>query len=207
MTQPSSGNRTTPTTRRRADAAQVLSSVADVPVIPATHVLRDYALLADGHRGVLVGPQGDCAWLCFPGWSDAAVFASLVGSGGHYLIQPRGRWVWGGYYEDGTLIWNSRWVTESGIFESREALCYPATHDRAVYSVAYQPLTPTASFSLPLTHGRTTAGTRWVLGNCEPIAGSTAIRTCRLGGGVPQMPCRELSIIIAVSSFSSSSKR
>ena len=132
MTQPSSGNRTTPTTREHADAAQVLSSVADVPVIPATHVLRDYALLADGHRGVLVGPQGDCAWLCFPGWSDAAVFGSLVGSGGHYLIQPRGRWVWGGYYEDGTLIWNSRWVTESGIFESREALCYPASHDRAV---------------------------------------------------------------------------
>jgi GH15 family glucan-1,4-alpha-glucosidase len=88
--------------------------------------------LADGHRGVLVGPQGDCAWLCFPSWSDPAVFASLVGSGGHYLIQPPGRWVWGGYYEDGTLIWTSRWVTEAGIFESREALCYPATRGRAI---------------------------------------------------------------------------
>ncbi len=116
----------------RADAAQILSSVSDVPVIPATHVLRDYALLADGHRGVLVGPQGDCAWLCFPGWADPAVFASLVGSGGHYLIQPRGRWVWGGYYEDGTLIWVSRWVTENGVFESREALAYPGTPGRAV---------------------------------------------------------------------------
>ena len=110
----------------------MLTSVSDVPVVPATHVLRDYALLADGHRGVLVGPQGDCAWLCFPSWSDPAVFASLVGSGGHYLVQPPGRWVWGGYYEDGSLIWVSRWVTEHGIFESREALSYPATADRAV---------------------------------------------------------------------------
>ena len=97
----------------------------DGPVTPPPHVLRDYALLADGHRGVVVGPQGDCAWLCFPGWADDAVFATLVGSEGFYLVQPTGRWVWGGYYEDGTLIWHSRWVTEEGIFESRDALCYP----------------------------------------------------------------------------------
>ena len=29
-------------------------------------VLRDYALLADGERGALIGPQGDLAWLCVP---------------------------------------------------------------------------------------------------------------------------------------------
>ena len=29
-------------------------------------VLRDYALLADGERGILVGPQGDCVWMCAP---------------------------------------------------------------------------------------------------------------------------------------------
>ena len=30
------------------------------------HVLREYALLADGERGALVGPRGDVAWLCAP---------------------------------------------------------------------------------------------------------------------------------------------
>ena len=112
--------------------AQVVRRPGDAPVVPAPHVLRDYALLADGIRGVLVGPQGDCGWLCFPGWDDPAVFASLVGSGGTYHIQPTGRWVWGGYYEDGTLIWRSRWVTEAGVFESRDALVYPGDPDRAV---------------------------------------------------------------------------
>lgn len=116
--------------RTAAGPAQEVHLAADVPLVPAPHVLRDYALLADGHRGALVGPQGDCSWLCFPGWADPAVFASLIGSGGHYLVQPKGRWVWGGSYEDGTLIWRSRWVTEDGIFESRDALCYPGTSDR-----------------------------------------------------------------------------
>jgi hypothetical protein len=36
------------------------------------HVLREYALLADGERGALVGPQGDVAWMCFPRWHDDA---------------------------------------------------------------------------------------------------------------------------------------
>lgn len=109
-----------------------MRAVSDVPAAPAPHVLRDYALLADGHRGVLVGPQGDCAWMCFPGWSDPAVFATLIGSAGHYLVQPQGRWTWGGSYEDGTLIWTSRWVTDHGIFESREALSRPGRSDRAL---------------------------------------------------------------------------
>jgi GH15 family glucan-1,4-alpha-glucosidase len=128
----SSGRRRSKDSRSAPGPAQPVDHVGEIPVTPAPHVLRDYALLADGHRGVLVGPQGDCSWLCFPGWADPAVFASLVGSGGHYLIQPKGRWVWGGSYEDGTLIWRSRWVTEEGTFESREALSYPGDADRAV---------------------------------------------------------------------------
>jgi len=27
-------------------------------------VLREYALLADGERGILIGPRGDFAWMC-----------------------------------------------------------------------------------------------------------------------------------------------
>jgi hypothetical protein len=94
---------------------------------PATfpHALRDYALLADGERGVLVGPRGDFVWMCFPRWHDGAVFSSLVGGASSYTVAPRGRFVWGGYYEPGTLIWRSRWITEEGIVECREALALP----------------------------------------------------------------------------------
>ncbi|WP_249012125.1 glycoside hydrolase family 15 protein [Conexibacter sp. DBS9H8] len=98
---------------------------------PAPHVLREYALLADGHRGALIGPHGDIAWMCFPGWSDPAVFASLMGGAGRFAITPVGRHVWGGSYERGSLIWRSRWVTEDGIIESREALVFPGERDRA----------------------------------------------------------------------------
>jgi alpha,alpha-trehalase len=95
-------------------------------------VLREYALLADGERGVLVGPRGDFAWMCFPQWDDEAVFTSLVGGGGRYVVVPSGRFVWGGYY-DGGLIWRNRWVTDGGAtVESREALALPSGRDRAV---------------------------------------------------------------------------
>jgi GH15 family glucan-1,4-alpha-glucosidase len=102
------------------------------PVL-AQHTLRDYALLADGERGVLVGPRGDFAWMCFPRWHDDAVFSALIGGRGSYTVSPLGRFVWGGQYEDGSLIWRSRWVTEEdGIVECREALALPGRTDRAV---------------------------------------------------------------------------
>ena len=52
------------------------------------HTLREYALLADGERGALVGPRGDVAWMCAPSWDDDAVFSSLIG-GGPALRSPR----------------------------------------------------------------------------------------------------------------------
>ena len=43
-----------------------------------------------------------------------------------YAVTPEEpRFVWGGYYEDSTLIWRSRWITSSGFTECREALAYP----------------------------------------------------------------------------------
>ncbi len=97
------------------------------------HVLREYALLADGHRGILVGPEGDFAWLCVPRWDSEAIFSSLVGGRGVYGVAPAdARFVWGGYYEEGTLIWHSRWVTSDAVVECREALAYPGSPDVAV---------------------------------------------------------------------------
>ncbi len=101
------------------------------PDIPEPHVLREYALLADGERGVLVGPRGELAWMCFPHWHSEAVLSSLLGGAGVYALRPRSRFVWGGTYEEGSLIWRSRWVTERGIVECREALAFPGEPKRA----------------------------------------------------------------------------
>lgn len=97
------------------------------------HVLREYALLADGERGALVGPRGDVAWMCAPRWHSDAAFSTLIGGGGCYAVTPADpRFVWGGYYEEGSLIWRSRWITADGIIECREALAYPGDAGTAV---------------------------------------------------------------------------
>ncbi|GAA1953261.1 glycoside hydrolase family 15 protein [Nocardioides panacihumi] len=97
------------------------------------HTLRQYALLADGERGALVGPRGDVAFMCAPRWHDDAVFAALLGGGGRYAVTPRDpRFVWGGHYEQGSLIWRSRWVTTDTVIECREALAWPGDPDRVV---------------------------------------------------------------------------
>jgi hypothetical protein len=112
------------TTKRIAD---------DVSAAFPLHVLREYALLADGERGALIGPRGDVAWMCAPRWDSDSVFGSLIGANGAYAVTPLdARFVWGGYYEAGSLIWRSRWVTDSGVIECREALAFPADPDRVV---------------------------------------------------------------------------
>jgi alpha,alpha-trehalase len=95
-------------------------------------VLREYALIADGERGALIGPRGDMSWLCVPRWHSDAVFAELIGGAGHYVVTPDSRFVWGGYYEPGSLIWRVRWVTDDGPVDCREALAYPGDPHRAV---------------------------------------------------------------------------
>lgn len=96
------------------------------------HVLRDYVLIADGWRGAMINPDGEMSWLCFPSWSDPAVFGGLLGGAGGYKVAPAARHVRGGSYEEGTLIWRQRWVTPTGFLEVRDAMVYPAERDRAV---------------------------------------------------------------------------
>jgi hypothetical protein len=105
----------------------------DVAAALPPQVLRQYALLADGERGALIGPHGDVSWLCAPRWDSDAVFATLIGGAGAYAVTPQqARHVWGGYYEPGTLIWRSRWITSDEVIESREALALPADTGRVV---------------------------------------------------------------------------
>ncbi|WP_334172576.1 glycoside hydrolase family 15 protein [Sinomonas sp.] len=105
---------------------------ADADKFPP-HVLREYAMLADGARGALIGPRGDISWMCVPKWNDDAIFSSILGGRGCFAVTPADpRFVWGGQYEDGTLIWVSRWITSTGIIECREALAYPGEEHRAI---------------------------------------------------------------------------
>jgi hypothetical protein len=110
--------------------------VPGLPLVPdateGPHTLREYAFVADGRRGALIDPEGRVAWLCFPSWADPAVFSGLLGGGGGYQVRPEGRAVAGGHYEDGSLIWHSRWVTHHGSLDSREALAHPGEAERAV---------------------------------------------------------------------------
>ncbi|HJT03660.1 MAG TPA: glycoside hydrolase family 15 protein [Pseudonocardiaceae bacterium] len=110
----------------------MVSTDADTVGMFPPHVLREYSVLADGERGAVMGPRGDVVWMCIPHWHSDAVFSSLIGGSGVYAVTPTGRFVWGGYYEDGSLIWRSRWVTETGIIECREALAFPGEVHRAV---------------------------------------------------------------------------
>ncbi len=90
-------------------------------------------MISDGERAALIGPHGDVAWMCAPRWDSAAAFSSLIGGGGSFAVTPAsGRYVWGGSYQDGTLIWTSRWVTTNAIIECQEALAQPADPHRAV---------------------------------------------------------------------------
>jgi alpha,alpha-trehalase len=106
-----------------------------MPPYPLTEpeTLRQYALLADGERGALVGPRGDVAFMCAPRWHDDAVFSALLGGRGSYVVRPADdQFVWGGSYEERTLIWRSRWVVGAGVVECRDALAMPGDRDRLV---------------------------------------------------------------------------
>ncbi|MFI1714738.1 glycoside hydrolase family 15 protein [Streptomyces litmocidini] len=94
--------------------------------------LGDYALLADGERAALLGPDGDLVWLCVPGWDDPAVFSELIGGAGAFQVCPEEPWrVAEGAYHDGSLVWTGHWTLEDGVVECRNALAAPADPHRA----------------------------------------------------------------------------
>jgi hypothetical protein len=69
--------------------------------------------------------------------------------------------VWGGYYESGSLIWPSRWVTGDAAIECREALALPSHPGRTVILRRVVALTGTARVDVVLTPAVTSAATRW----------------------------------------------
>ncbi|MEW2414460.1 glycoside hydrolase family 15 protein [Streptomyces sp. NPDC046866] len=147
------------------------------PDAPPPHALRDYALLADGRRGALVGPHGEIVWMCAPAWHDDAVFAALIGGPGWYTITPVGPYVWGGFYEPGGLIWRSRWVTRTGIVECREALAYPGHRDRAVLLRRIEAVDGPAELTVRLQVAPGFGGQR----TGDPVRGEDGCWTARAG--------------------------
>jgi hypothetical protein len=118
--------------------------------LPTPRVLREYALVADGERGAVIGPDGSIAWLCVPRWDSPAAFSGLLGGPGQYTITPADPWhVWGGYYESGSLIWRNRWVGDTRI-ECREALAMPADPHRAVLLRRIEAIDGTAKVTVTL---------------------------------------------------------
>jgi alpha,alpha-trehalase len=116
----------------RAFGARSRGHLGLVDTVWQPHVLREYSFIADGERGALIDPDGAIVWLCIPHWDSPAVFSALLGGRGGYAVTPAdSRYVWGGYYEAGSLIWRSRWVTR-GVTECREALALPADPHRCV---------------------------------------------------------------------------
>jgi alpha,alpha-trehalase len=118
--------------------------------LPTPRVLREYALVADGERGAVIGPDGSIAWLCVPRWDSPAAFSGLLGGPGQYTITPADPWhVWGGYYENGSLVWRNRWVGDTRI-ECREALAMPADPHRAVLLRRIEAIDGTAKVTVTL---------------------------------------------------------
>jgi hypothetical protein len=66
-------------------------------------------------------------------WHDDAIFSSLLGGAGEYSVTPQdARYVWGGHYDQETLIGHSRWVSTSGLIECRQVLAFAGDRDRVV---------------------------------------------------------------------------
>ena len=170
-------------------------------------VLRDYALIADGERGVLVGPHGEMVWLCFPRWDSPAVFASLIGGGGGYQVVPKGDYVWGGSYAPASLIWRSRWVTAAGVVECREALSLPGRSDQMTVLrrvTTEKPGAVSVTLALRSEFGR--RGSE-ACGETTPAAGGASSTTFDSAG--PAHPTRRSSTtaVTTISRWSSGSSR
>ncbi|MGW4697341.1 glycoside hydrolase family 15 protein [Kitasatospora cineracea] len=154
---------------------------------PVPHVLRAYALLADGHRGALLGPDGVLGWLCVPRWDSDAVLSALIGGPGWYGVTPTGAYVPGGRYEDGGLVYRSRWVTRGGVVECREALARPAGPHRAVLLRRVVAVDGPAELEVSL-HLAAGFGTAGAAATARDAAGRWTLRTGPLHGRLTGLP-------------------
>ncbi|MGD0913509.1 MAG: glycoside hydrolase family 15 protein [Terracidiphilus sp.] len=81
--------------------------------------IEDYALIGDMETAALVDRNGSIDWLCWPNFSSAACFASLLGTeeNGRWQIAPaEGEFTTTRRYRDHTLILETRFDQPGGAF-------------------------------------------------------------------------------------------
>jgi len=79
--------------------------------------IEDYALIGDSETAALVSRQGSIDWLCWPDFSSAACFSSLLGTpkNGFWQICAAGKnWTSSRKYRDHTLILETTFENEHG---------------------------------------------------------------------------------------------
>ncbi|MEO3818466.1 glycoside hydrolase family 15 protein [Plantactinospora sp. B24E8] len=90
--------------------------------------IEEYALLADGRSGALVGRDGSVDWWCPARFDGPSVFARLLDndSGGHWFIRPDGEFDVERQYLDGTLVVRTVFTTRDGSVAITDGLALDA---------------------------------------------------------------------------------
>ena len=93
--------------------------------------IEDYAILGNCRTAALVSREGSIDWLCFPRFDSPACFAALLGTpeNGCWSIRPAGTLRrCGRSYEDGTLILETIFETDTGIAKLIDFMPISASH-------------------------------------------------------------------------------
>ncbi|HEX9064900.1 MAG TPA: glycoside hydrolase family 15 protein [Streptosporangiaceae bacterium] len=89
--------------------------------------IGEYALLSDCRSAALVSRDGSVDWLCFPRFDGPSVFCRLLDpAGGHFTIQPAGKFGVRRRYVDQTLALETTFTTARGTAVLTDALAFGA---------------------------------------------------------------------------------
>jgi alpha,alpha-trehalase len=85
--------------------------------------IGDYALLSDRHSAALVSSDGSVDWLCFPRFDSRSLLAALLDDrAGHWSIRPAGPATSARRYVEGTMVLETRFMTDGGAVVLTDAL-------------------------------------------------------------------------------------
>lgn len=89
--------------------------------------VSDYAFISDCQSAGLVSRDGSVDWLCMPRFDSPSVFCALLDEdrGGAWAIRPAEPHTVSRRYEPDTLVLITRFETDSGVLELRDALAFP----------------------------------------------------------------------------------
>lgn len=89
--------------------------------LPEYKPLDTYGLIGDCKTAALVNEDGGIDWACLPEFDSSAVFARLLDpKAGHFAVRPKGLFRSRQYYEPGTNVLITDFVTDSGRLRVRD---------------------------------------------------------------------------------------